>query len=234
MADNITAPGTGTVLASDDLAGVHYPITKLAFGADGTATQIADGTGTRLPVTIGGTLPAFAATPTFNIGAALPAGANNIGIVDLSAAALSALETITVGGTVELGATTLAALENTTVTVGAALPAGTNNIGDVDVLTVPVTATTTRAYGYAAGQRITTSGAGQVRSTAVTATEVLLHASVRGFFRVGDNSVTASVDAGSIPLAADEKFHLRITSGEFVSFIRDGATDGSLSIMPVA
>lgn len=91
----------------------------------------------------------------------------------------------------------------------------------------------TRAYDYAAGQRLTTAGAGQVRSAAVAATEVLLHASVRGFFRVGDAAVAASVGAGSIPLAADEKFHVRITSGQFISFVRDGATDGSLSIVPV-
>lgn len=63
---------------------------------------------------------------------------------------------------------------------------------------------------------------------------MLLHASVRGFFRVGDVSVTATVGAGSIPIEAGEKFHLRITSGQFVSFIRDGASDGSLTIMPVA
>lgn len=92
----------------------------------------------------------------------------------------------------------------------------------------------TRAYSYAAGQRLTTSGAGQVRSTAITATEVLLHPSIRGFIRVGDSAVVATVGAGSIPLAADEKFHLQITSGQFVSFIRDGGTDGSLTIMPVA
>jgi hypothetical protein len=218
MPDNVTAPATGAIFATDEVGGAHYPYTKLVWGADNTATLVADANGARLPVVVGGSLPAFAATPTF----------------DLSAGSLAALENTTVSGTVELGATTLAALENTTVTVGAPLPAGTNNIGDVDVLSVPVTATTTRAYDYAAGQRITTAGAGQVRSAAVAATEVLLHPSVRGFFRVGDSAVAAGVAAGSIPLAADEKFHLRITSGQFISFIRDGATDGSLSIVPVA
>jgi hypothetical protein len=46
--------------------------------------------------------------------------------------------------------------------------------------------------------------------------------------------VAAGVAAGSIPLESGEKFHLRITSGQFVSFVRDGAADGSLTIMPVA
>jgi hypothetical protein len=99
---------------------------------------------------------------------------------------------------------------------------------------VPAIATTTRAYGYASGQRLTTTGSGPVRSAAISAAEVLLHASVRGFFRVGDNAVSASVGAGSIPLETGEKFHLRITPGQFLSFVRDGASDGSLTIMPVA
>jgi hypothetical protein len=94
-------------------------------------------------------------------------------------------------------------------------------------------ATTTRAYDFPNGQRLTTAGSGQVRSGAISATEVLLHASVRGFFRIGDNSVSATIGAGSIPLAVDEKFHCRLTSGQFISFIRDGSLDGSLTIMPV-
>ena len=150
MPDNITAPAGGIAFATDEIAGVHFPYAKLAFGADNSAIAVADADGARLPVA------------------------------------------------------------------------------------VPVLATTTRAYGFAAGQRLTTSGAGQVRSAAVAASEVLLHASVRGFFRVGDSTVAASVGPGSIPLGADEKFHLRLTSGQFVSFIRDGASDGSLTIMPVA
>lgn len=96
------------------------------------------------------------------------------------------------------------------------------------------TGMTSRAYAFAAGQRLTTSGTGQVRSTAIAATEVTLVSSVRGFFRVGDASVAASVGAGSMPIPADLPFTLQITSGQFISFIRDGATDGSLSIMPVA
>ena len=86
---------------------------------------------------------------------ALPAGANNIGTVELSATALAALETITIAqvtaaipaGTNNIGdvdVLTLPALPAGTNNIGdvdvltlPALPAGTNNIGDVDVLTVP-------------------------------------------------------------------------------------------------
>lgn len=150
MPDNVTAPAVGVAFATDEIAGVHWPFAKLAFGAADVAVRVADADGFRLPVS------------------------------------------------------------------------------------VPTLATSTRAYDFAAGQRLTTAGSGQVRSAAVAAAEVLLHASVRGFFRVGDAAVAASVGAGSIPLAADEKFHLRIAPGQFLSFIRDGAADGSLTIVPVA
>lgn len=190
MPDNVTAPAVGVAFATDEIAGVHWPFAKLAFGAADAALRVADADGFRLPVSLGGSLPGFAATPTFNIGTA---------------------PTLAVAGPL-----TDAQLRSAAVPVA-----------------VQALATTTRAYEFAAGQRITTAGSGQVRSAAVAASEVLLHASVRGFFRVGDASVAASVGAGSIPLAADEKFHLRITSGQFISFVRDGAADGSLTIMPV-
>lgn len=52
MADNVTAnPGSGgAVFRTDDIAGVHYPITKLAWGADGTANELARASGLALPV----------------------------------------------------------------------------------------------------------------------------------------------------------------------------------------
>lgn len=115
-------------------------------------------------------------------------------------------------------------------TIRARIPTLSDNRMPVEVQNI---ATSTRFYNFAQGQRLTTSGAGAVRSTAITGTEVLLHASVRGFFAVGTSTVTASVGAGSIPLAQDEKFHLRIATGSFISFVRDGSTDGSITIMPV-
>lgn len=52
MADNfVTDPGTGGVtFASDDIAGVHYPRTKMSVGVDGSATDVADADGARLPI----------------------------------------------------------------------------------------------------------------------------------------------------------------------------------------
>lgn len=111
-------------------------------------------------------------------------------------------------------------------------------IAETDGARLPVAvqrlATTTRAYADAAGQKITTAGAGSVRSAASNATEVMLHATVDGFFRVGDAAVVAADAAGSTPISAGEKFHRQISGGQFISFIRAGSTDGSLFIVPVA
>ena len=43
MADNLTAPATGAKLATDEIDGVHHPLSKLEFGADGTATPVSEG-----------------------------------------------------------------------------------------------------------------------------------------------------------------------------------------------
>lgn len=86
-------------------------------------------------------------TGAVTVSAALPAGANNIGLV--SAVQSGTWNLTNISGTVSLptGAateTTLSALNgkvtacNTgAVSISTALPAGTNNIGDVDVLTLP-------------------------------------------------------------------------------------------------
>lgn len=52
MADNFTAnPGSGgAVFASDDVGGVQWPRVKIAFGADGTATEVQ--TSDPLPVSV--------------------------------------------------------------------------------------------------------------------------------------------------------------------------------------
>lgn len=40
MSDNVQLPGTGAVIATDDVGGVQYQIVKFAYGADGVATPI--------------------------------------------------------------------------------------------------------------------------------------------------------------------------------------------------
>ena len=50
MADNTTLPGTGDVIASDDIGGVKYQIVKAAFGPLDTATLVS--TSSPLPVSV--------------------------------------------------------------------------------------------------------------------------------------------------------------------------------------
>lgn len=54
MADNtILNLGTGgDLIASDDIAGVKHQRVKVEWGADGTATEVADADGSRLPVKV--------------------------------------------------------------------------------------------------------------------------------------------------------------------------------------
>ncbi len=40
MADNVTLPGTGSVIAADDIGGIEYQRVKLSLGSDGSATDL--------------------------------------------------------------------------------------------------------------------------------------------------------------------------------------------------
>lgn len=101
MADNITAPASGAVLATDDIGGIHYPRTKISIGADGSATDLSSANPMPVTGTVALDAPSLAALESVTVA----------GTVELGATSLAALETT------ELGATTLAALENITATV---------------------------------------------------------------------------------------------------------------------
>jgi len=86
---------------------------------------------------------------------ALPAGANNIGTVELSATALAALETITIAQVTAAIPAGDNNIGNVDVVTLPALSAGTNNIGDVDVLTVPAPLNVVGAGVEATALRVT-------------------------------------------------------------------------------
>lgn len=109
--------------------------------------------------------------------------------------------------------------------------AGTELDPYVPTITAAGQARTYVGYDYASGQALTT-GASAVRSTAISAPAVLLHAKKACYFRVGNSAVTATNGAGSIPLEDGEKIHIALTSGEYISVIQDAAS-GSFSIVPV-
>jgi len=50
MADNVTLPGAGGVIASDEVSGAQYQRVKLSLGADGTASDAPVGAGTEAGV----------------------------------------------------------------------------------------------------------------------------------------------------------------------------------------
>lgn len=79
MADNVVANAGagGATFASDDIAGVHYPRTKVVWGADGAANDTS--AAAPLPVGDAGGSLTVDGTVTAN----LAAGTNNIGDVDV-------------------------------------------------------------------------------------------------------------------------------------------------------
>jgi len=88
MADNVIAdPGAdGATFATDDIAGVHYPRTKITWGPDGTANDTDNASGKRLPVNIAETI----AIPVTDNGGALTVdgtvAVTNAGLTELAAA----------------------------------------------------------------------------------------------------------------------------------------------------
>ncbi|MXP42979.1 hypothetical protein [Allopontixanthobacter sediminis] len=255
MADNITAPATGSVLATDEIGGVHYPRTKLSVGADGVAVDVS--AAAPLPV-------ALSAADNSAIDAIATALADNATGADIAAvvAALSDIATdtglgaivSTLAGTLTVDAASLplptgaatSAKQDTLIghvdgievvlaTLGtqttlaailAKLIAAPATEAKQDANTAAVALVGTRAYG--AGQPVAI-GASDAASVGLTATEVLLHASARCFVRVA----AAATAAAGIPLEPGEKFHLRLNSGQQIHVIRDTA-DGTLNVVPVA
>lgn len=86
----------------------------------------------------------------------------------------------------------------------------------------------TRAYGTV--ERVAVSSTSAQTTTAITSTEVMLHASTKLYFVVGTNP-TATATTG-IPLEAGEKFHVQVTNGQKIAFIRDSA-DGYVHVSQV-
>ncbi len=106
MADNTTLPGTGAIIATDDIGGgVQVQRTKQTFGADGTATDVS--TANPLPVVQTGTpaLPTGAATA-----AAQTTGNTSLGSIDtkLSGALTAVGQTVMASATVTRPADTTA------------------------------------------------------------------------------------------------------------------------------
>jgi hypothetical protein len=105
-------------------------------------------------------------------------------------------------------------------------------------ITEMITATNrsgTREYNMAGitRQAVGAASARVALPTLGASRELYVTASTRCFFRSGDSSITAAAGA-SHPLAADERFHLRVPAGHtHIAYIRD-SSDGNITIVPVA
>lgn len=121
---------------------------------------------------------------------------------------------IPVSGSLEISNTTLP------------LPTGAATVSKQDVNTAAVTLIGTRSYG--AGLTRIALGTTSVSSSAITATEVLLHTSAKCFI-----SVNATATVNDIPMEAGEKFHLRVISGNTINVVQEISEVGFLNIVPV-
>lgn len=129
-----------------------------------------------------------------------------------------ATQAVTVAGTVQ----TTGALSNTE-----AIELGLATAAKQDAQTAATALIGTRKYGTALAR--VAVGVGSTQSSAITAAEVMVHASTRCFIALG---VTPTATNADIPLEAGEKFHLRVTSGHKIAVLRD-TDDGFLNIVPV-
>ncbi len=154
MADNTTlqttpaTPPAGFVIATDDVAGVHFQKVKIDVGGDGVSAIL--GTANPMPVDdAGGTLTVDApvVTPVF---VRLSNGSSAIATLPVSVASIPS-HAVTNAGTFAVQATGTVTANAGTGTMAVslaslpALAAGTNNIGDIDVLTSPKASTVSAA-----------------------------------------------------------------------------------------
>lgn len=120
MADNVTLPGTGSVVAADDVGGAIYQRVKLALGADGAAADLAPGQAAMaasVPVVIASNQSAI---PTSDNGPAWTpaylhtASADATGIVDVTAAPTSGQKIVVDDIIVSVGAAMTLTFEDET------------------------------------------------------------------------------------------------------------------------
>jgi hypothetical protein len=194
MTDNVTLPGNGLDVASDDIGGKHYQRVKLIQGADG----INDGdvsSASPLQVTLANTGANSTAVKVDGSAVTQPVSAASLPLP--SGASTSSNQTTIIGHldgveglltTIDADTGTLAGAVSGTemqVDVVAALPAGNNNIGDVDVASVPAP--------------LNVTGGG----TEASALRVTIASDSTGVLSIDDNGSTLSIDDGGGAITVD-------------------------------
>jgi hypothetical protein len=158
MADNVTLPGEGAEIAADDVGGVLFQRVKLAYGADGSATDVDTGSG--LPVATGLSQPL---TDAQLRATAVPVS----GTVAIDSASLAALETISVGN---FPATQQVSIANPTFMRVGFAEVGSGIVGNAaNYLTVKQTGSG-MAVSQSAGNLVITSGTTTNSETVIRST----------------------------------------------------------------
>ena len=229
MADNVAiTPGAGATIATDDVAGVQYQRAKLAFGADGAATDVNTGAG--LPVsdaggsltvdgsvTVSGTVTANAGTGTLAVSAAalpLPSGAATAAKQPaLGTAGAASTDVITVqgiaSGVAQAVSGTVAATQSGTWTVQ---PGNTANTTawkvDGSAVTQPVSGSVTANPGTVS----TASVPAQVAGSATSVTLLASNGSRKGAIFVNDSTAILYVKFGTT--ASTTSYTYKLAAGD--------------------
>lgn len=204
MADNVVANAGsgGATFASDDIGGVQYPRAKVVWGADGAANDTS--AANPMPVVQTG-------THNVTVNAALPAGTNNIGDVDILSIAAGDNNI----GNVDIAS--IAAGDNNigNVDLASAIPAGTNLIGSVaaQLSTSAIMSGTTALTPKFAIIDAATSGDNTLVSAVVGAKVRVL-----ACFMVAAGAVNARFESGAAGTALTGQMNLTTNSGFVLPF----------------
>ena len=226
MAENITAPGTGTVFAADDISGVFYPRTKISFGADGSATDVSSAA--PFPVTVISGVTTGLTDAQLRATAVPVSGTFWQTTQPVSAASLPLPSGAATSAAQTTGNASLASIDGKTPALSG---------GMVPVVT-PTNATTTRAYNLAAALRVAFSSTSTTEAALPTlgaSREIRFAPSARCWVKWGATGLTAAAaEAASFVLEANSPEVLTIPVGAtHFRVIRDVA-DGNIHMVPVA
>jgi hypothetical protein len=131
VADNTTLPGTGDVIASDDIGGVKFQRVKVTYGADGSATDVSPVAG--LPVQ-GVQDTRTTGTITSAASAVGPIAASNRNLVTVDISGTYAGVTFQIQGSPDGGTTwfPVSAMDNASGRAGTTWTPGTNAAASYD------------------------------------------------------------------------------------------------------
>lgn len=241
MADNTRLPqGTedGDIYASDDIGGIKHQRVKLEIGADGVAVDVS--AANPLPVSDNGgsfTVDAPVTTPVFvrlsdgaapisslptTLAAAIPAGANTIGTVNVGTLPALATGSNVIG---RLAPNSGVDIGDVDVTSLPALPAGGNTVGSIASITTSVTPGTGAANLGKAEDSVHNTG-----DVGVLALGVRQDADTSPVSASGDYHAPIFDNAGNLKVA----IKAGAGTGGFATADNNAFTRGTTSVNPIA